>query len=321
MQHQSFINTFFKIIQNNKLSHLYLITGLTLPQRKEFVFELSYQIFKSKDPQNDHLFLKQALIDGTYPNFYYLNKDDHLFKKDQIMQLQKVFHQGSLFGKERIYVIEEIEKTTLPAANSLLHFLENTPNNTIGFLLTSNLDQVLSTIVSRCQVININNGGQQLLTPFLSDCQKLSKDSLDFYLNPLINSSSSQTMTFVTSDYYQHFRSCFLFFIDQWPKTTSLKLSFSTFYFTPVLINSFSDFLIDFVSVLLRWFLDLFYEKKQLPIYFENQNNYKSSFQNLTLQQNINILQIIKKYHQKKPHLVNPQNIFFALMIELEDQK
>ncbi|MFB0637988.1 DNA polymerase III subunit delta' [Candidatus Phytoplasma solani] len=316
MSTKPLLKQFLKIIYNNKLSHLYLITGQTLAQRKEFVFELSYQIFKFKEPQNEHLFTKQALIKGINTNFYYLNKDNQLLKKEQILQLQKVFHQAPLFGQERIYVIEKIEKTTLAAANSLLHFLENAPKHTIGFLLTSNLEQVLPTIVSRCQIINLNNSKFDLLLD-----EKKTSDSFDLSLSALINPNPNQQTLFIESQYYQHFKSFFLFFINNWQASASLKLAIVTFPFPPAIINIFADFLTDFISVLLRWFLDLMYEKNKLPLYFRNQINLKTSFQTLTLQQNINILEIIKRYHQKINHVVNPQNMLFALMIELEEQR
>lgn len=208
MSTKPLLKQFLKIIYNNKLSHLYLITGQTLAQRKEFVFELSYQIFKFKEPQNEHLFTKQALIKGINTNFYYLNKDNQLLKKEQILQLQKVFHQAPLFGQERIYVIEKIEKTTLAAANSLLHFLENAPKHTIGFLLTSNLEQVLPTIVSRCQIINLNNSKFDLLLD-----EKKTSDSFDLSLSALINPNPNQQTLFIESQYYQHFKSFFSFLL------------------------------------------------------------------------------------------------------------
>ncbi|AGL90832.1 DNA polymerase III, delta prime subunit [Candidatus Phytoplasma australiense] len=313
MPNQPFLKPFLKIIQNKKLAHLYLITGLDLPQRKKFVLELSYQILKSQENTQNHSFLKQTLTEGTYPNFYYLKKDNHLFKKEQILQLKDFFSQSSLFGEQRIYVIEEMEKTTLPAANSLLHFLENTPNNIIGFLLTDNLHQVLTTIVSRCQVINIDVFKQQLLTPAIEE-RKLSQeiDVMNCALIPLINISSDENTA-----YYLEFKKYFLFFLEQFPKDGSC----ATYDFATVLINSFAVFLSDLVSVLLRWFLDLFYQKKQLPIYFENQAHHQKEFQNLTLQRITNILEILQKYHQEKINLVNPQNLFFALILELEQQK
>ncbi|MBS2126331.1 DNA polymerase III subunit delta' ['Fragaria x ananassa' phyllody phytoplasma] len=316
MQLQVLLNQFLKIIKNNKLSHLYLITGSSLEQRKNFVLELSYQIFQSRADHQSHVFNKQTLLKLSYPNFYYLNKDNHSLKKEQIVQFQKIFNQTSLFGKQRIYVIEAIDKISSSAAHSLLHFLENTPPNITGFLLTDNLEKVLSTIVSRCQIISINHFGQSHIKLSVVNHQE---DLFDVLLLALLNQNYSKPNVLSTSDYYCDFKYFLLFFLKKWQQPTSLVLSCASFSFPSSLNQDFNCFLNDFWLVLLRWFLDLLYKKIQLSVYFIKQP-VKKIFQNLTLQDNIKILTIIQKYYQKNV-LVNPQNLFFAFLMEIDEKR
>ena len=322
---QSWLTKFSQIIQNNKIAHLYLVVGSTLSQQKEFVLELAYRIFKRHDL---HLWSKDTLLNSQYPNFYYLTKHNHLFTKEQILQFQKNFLQTSLFGTQRIYVIEEIEKITTQTSNSLLHFFENpSNNNTIGFLLTNNLEQVLTTIVSRCQIINISDdmdakskNQDQKTTPQI--------DVLDFSLSNLINKNTDQMDLFIASDYYQNFKQFFLDFIIQFPKTISLKLSvFASPLFAKLI--AFPHFLNDFLSVLLYFFSDVLYEKiskNQLPIYFSKTQiltnpEYQKYYQTLPLPTTFNILKIIHQIYKKIYILSNQENLLMVLIFQFEAQR
>jgi DNA polymerase-3 subunit delta' len=57
-------------------------------------------------------------------------------------------------GKKTI-VIENAEKMTTSAANALLKTLEEPSDNSLIILLTSDIDSLLPTIISRCRIINI----------------------------------------------------------------------------------------------------------------------------------------------------------------------
>ncbi|ABC65608.1 DNA polymerase III, delta prime subunit [Aster yellows witches'-broom phytoplasma AYWB] len=321
---QSLLTKFNQIIQNKKLAHLYLVVGSTLSQQKEFVLELAYRIFKPHDP---YLLSKDTLLNSQYPNFYYLTKQNHLFTKEQILQFQKNFLKTSLFGTQRIYVIEEIEKITTQTSNSLLHFFENPSNNTIGFLLTNNLEKVLPTIVSRCQIINIFDA-VDAKTQNLDPKAKPQIDVFDFYLSNLINKNPDQMDLFIASDYYQNFKQFFLDFLIQFPKTISLKLAV---FASPVFakLTSFPHFLNDFLSALLHFFSDVLYEKipkNQLPIYFSKTQiltnpEYRKYYQTLPLTTAFDILKIIHQIYKKQYILSNQENLLMALLIQLEAQR
>ena len=58
-----------------------------------------------------------------------------------------------LEGRYRVFIIREIERATQPAANALLKTLEEPPPQVILILTCVRRDLVLSTILSRCQVL------------------------------------------------------------------------------------------------------------------------------------------------------------------------
>jgi DNA polymerase-3 subunit delta' len=56
----------------------------------------------------------------------------------------------------RVFLVSQAEKMTLPAANSLLKLLEEPPEDTVIILTTSVFGQLLPTLVSRCQHIQLD---------------------------------------------------------------------------------------------------------------------------------------------------------------------
>lgn len=97
---------------------------------------------------------------NTSINEMYLNDDIVLLsteqatiKKEEINNLKDKFLTKSTQNNKRIYIIEEAEKLNNSSANTLLKFLEEPEENIIGILLTKNVNLVINTIVSRCQII------------------------------------------------------------------------------------------------------------------------------------------------------------------------
>ena len=54
-----------------------------------------------------------------------------------------------------IYVIKNAEKLNGASANTMLKFLEEPEQNILGFFITNNANNVISTIRSRCEVIKV----------------------------------------------------------------------------------------------------------------------------------------------------------------------
>ncbi len=71
---------------------------------------------------------------------------------DRIRLLRKACTIKSI-GKYRMIIIAEAEKMTAAASNALLKILEEPPENTFIILTTDKLNMLLSTIISRCQII------------------------------------------------------------------------------------------------------------------------------------------------------------------------
>ena len=71
------------------------------------------------------------------------------------MQLE--FSKKSIEGNRKIYVIKDASKLNVSSSNSLLKFLEEPEPGIIAILMVENISQLLSTIVSRCQILSLRS--------------------------------------------------------------------------------------------------------------------------------------------------------------------
>lgn len=138
-----------KIIENNKLSHTYMFEGDTIETLRKYSKFFALHIF-GNNTRNE------MLIDsGNHPDLYYLSTSESTIKKEEVEQLVRQMNQKPIESNYKTYIIEQFEKLTPQAENSILKFLEEPPEKTIAILLTVNKSGILPTIHSRSQHIHI----------------------------------------------------------------------------------------------------------------------------------------------------------------------
>lgn len=92
----------------------------------------------------------------NHPNLRIINPEGESIKISQIRQLKTETGYKIYEGGKRVWIIDDAEKLTSEAANSLLKILEEPPADLIIILITS-IPQILpSTIVSRCRILHFS---------------------------------------------------------------------------------------------------------------------------------------------------------------------
>lgn len=91
---------------------------------------------------------------GNHPDLHWIMPEGSTIKIDQIRELQKQFAYRAAASGIKMYVIEDADKMTVQAANSLLKFLEEPASNVVAVLITDNGQALLPTIRSRAQWIS-----------------------------------------------------------------------------------------------------------------------------------------------------------------------
>lgn len=150
---------FFKnAIDKNRLSHLYLLNGVKGSGKLTLAYEIAHLLLKDYDKKDN---LLDNILTDNNSQVHHIKPDGNVIKKEQILTLQKEFTKTSLIRAPRIYIIEDIDLISTSAANSLLKFMEEPENEMVyGFLISSNLSNVLPTITSRSQVVRIDDNSE-----------------------------------------------------------------------------------------------------------------------------------------------------------------
>lgn len=175
-------------IRNNKLSHAYLIDGNNNECAFDFILALVKMIVCDKHYSNFDKCVNcnkcNRIDDGNYTEVKIIETDSLIIKKEQLLELQSDFSRTSIEGNNRVYIIKDCEKMNKQAANSLLKFLEEPEEGIIAILFTNNINKVLGTIVSRCQLIKLSKDSivnqDKALINFANVCCDSSSDIDNF---------------------------------------------------------------------------------------------------------------------------------------------
>ena len=146
--------------KSNRISHAYLISGTIESSLKDLAFYLAKSLVCNKlEPLACEECINCIRIDEfNYPDFIFIDGSKESIKKQQVEELQETFSKVSLeVNGKKIYIIHLIEKATLGAVNSLLKFLEEPIDDVVAIITTQNISKVLSTIISRCQLIRLKD--------------------------------------------------------------------------------------------------------------------------------------------------------------------
>ena len=144
-------------IKNDQISHAYLFDENNCSYAFDLVISFIKDILCSKLDVNSKELLCQKIDDGNYTELKIIEPDGMFIKKQQILDLQNEFSMSAIEGNKRIYVVREAEKMRSETANSMLKFLEEPENNVVAILMTNNFNILLPTIISRCQVVRLND--------------------------------------------------------------------------------------------------------------------------------------------------------------------
>jgi len=93
------------------------------------------------------------------------------------------------------------------AANSLLKFLEEPDSNTIALFTTNNLEGVINTIISRCQIIKLNNDEFKKGLKYVKKISELDEEKIDIIMDFffLAENNGIQAVAQLKTKFIDHF--------------------------------------------------------------------------------------------------------------------
>lgn len=159
------------VIAMKKISHAYIING-ERASGKEFIagiFSMALQCEKQEsNPCMECHSCKQALS-KNHPDIIRVTheKPNTVSVDDVRAQINADVAIKPYSGPYKIYIMNEAEKMTVQAQNALLKTLEEPPEYAVILLLTTNVNSLLPTILSRCVVLNMKPVKDALIQEFL----------------------------------------------------------------------------------------------------------------------------------------------------------
>ena len=159
-------------LQNNKISHAYIING-ERSSGKEFIANIFAMALQCEnrdgvEPCQECHSCKQVLT-GNQPDIIHISheKPNTIGVEDIRTQINADISIKPYSSPRKIYIMNEGEKMTPQAQNALLKTLEEPPEYAVILILTTNVNAMLPTILSRCIVLNMRPVKDEQVKKFL----------------------------------------------------------------------------------------------------------------------------------------------------------
>ena len=244
--------------ENDSFSHAYIVESKNYNN-----LDLFLQFFVS------NLLDKNDIDINNNPDIYIIKPDNGVIKKNQIDELQKKFFTKSFVSKKKVYIIYGADKMNEVSSNSLLKFIEEPAENIFAILVTENRFALLTTILSRCQIIKLK-------------FKSLDKNIDDVYNIIYYASNSSRPLDESIYKYVKKIMKKVLLFIDCYEKNGILALTKTNLFFGKMVKNDIELFL----EILVLFYYDIIrlyssfdtntFNKSELMEYVKNNNTLES---------------------------------------------
>lgn len=186
-------------VVNNKCSHAYLINTNGYHRGLDFAKALAKMLLCPNNKTNlsecDNCNQCHLIDNNSFSDLKIIDSDGLWIKKEQMDDLQDEFSKKAVSSNKKVYIINGAHNLNASASNSILKFLEEPEDGIVAILVTDNIYNVLGTIVSRCQVINLNTVSIHSDNMFLNIANELYDDSSK--ISDFVNGDSTKILNII----------------------------------------------------------------------------------------------------------------------------
>lgn len=147
---------FESAFQNGRLSHAYLIVGEDFSSNTAFCKAMALKLVCQSGTACLQCASCKKILAGFHPDVFVYPKGKSFVVADSEDILANVAIRP-FESKFKIFLVNEIDKATPAAQNKLLKTVEEAPKNVVFLFNATNAQNVLQTIKSRAQQIQIDN--------------------------------------------------------------------------------------------------------------------------------------------------------------------
>lgn len=153
---QDIKNRFLALIENEKITHSYIVSGGNGSGKLDFALFCAKAVFCGGNPcgKCDHC---RKIENESHPDVIIVNKDSATsFKIDEIRRVTESINVPPNEAKKKIYILDHCENMTVQAQNALLKAFEEPPEYVLFFILTEKKEALLPTVRSRATLFSIS---------------------------------------------------------------------------------------------------------------------------------------------------------------------
>ena len=181
IENQPILTKIFNTINNSgNKANAYLLVGENSSKLKEFSTILSkILVCPNKYSKNcTSCNICKRIDENAFPEVVIITPENNVIKKEKVTELKESFNTEAIEGKNNIYIINDVETLNVSSSNAILKFLEEPDSDVVAVFNTTNLNSVIPTIISRCQVIKINNIREKYGIEFVKELTNLEEDEI-----------------------------------------------------------------------------------------------------------------------------------------------
>ena len=171
--HQHIIEQLQRTVASDRIAGAYLFVGPTGIGKETVARYFAQLIFCQQNAQPPIVcgtcLACRKVDSGNHPDLQFIRPEGSLLRIGQIRELQKQIVYEPLEARRKVYILTDVERMNAEAENCLLKTLEEPPASSVLILLTSNIQVLLPTTRSRCQILQFHPMPTQELAAVLTD--------------------------------------------------------------------------------------------------------------------------------------------------------
>ena len=171
--HQHIIEQLQRTVASDRIAGAYLFVGPTGVGKETVARYFAQLIFCQQNAQPPIVcgtcLACRKVDSGNHPDLQFIRPEGSLLRIGQIRELQKQIVYEPLEASRKVYILTDVERMNAEAENCLLKTLEEPPASSVLILLTSNIQVLLPTTRSRCQILQFHPMPTQELAAVLTD--------------------------------------------------------------------------------------------------------------------------------------------------------
>ena len=195
-------------VENDKISHAYIIETNGFSKSLDFAIAISKYFLcpfsYSNNIKCSNCNQCKKIDNDDFLELKIIEPSGMWIKKGEMDELQEIFSRKSLIGNKKIYIINEANKLNESSSNSILKFLEEPEEGIIAILIVEKINQLISTIVSRCQILSLSPNKQIEDKSTIEKIASVLKNNEDDINTFIENSSQSVDKVIDFIKYYEN---------------------------------------------------------------------------------------------------------------------